>query len=540
MVAQDEALTRRLSRRRLIGTAAMATAGLAVAAACGGKETSSNPGAGRSAGKEEKPRKGGTLIGAQVSDVNMGTGYPFVLLAENPFLNYLPVEPLVRYRNSLEPEMVLAERLEYNADRTKAVITLKPGLTFHNGAPVTPEDYFFGIDLILNPRKYGITGSFQLAGFARFITDMKKVDARTMEFTFDRPRANMTDLFAQLPVVHAASYEDVKNGKAVAGTGPYIFKEWAPGQRLVFTANPNWHLTDREGGPYLDGVEVRFFADQDAMGLAYEAGGLDLILDAPATLAKRYRARTRVGPKRGLVYAGLNVTSPLLRDSRVRRALFLAVDRERFVNELGEGFGTVTVQPWPSSSPAFNPALEASFYDPEKAKQLLKEAGFSQSRPLVIEHRTTQTYVNIASVLKENFEAIGVRAELKGTEATAFLAKLRAREFQDVWVTAHAFSDLTPVTNFQQTFPYQVPNPSFYENPTYLDIIEKLSGIDPLSDEAKRQYERFTQLWLTDPWLLPLQPTVPVALLGAKVRGFDEYFLAPGGSPNFGTIWKAP
>ena len=536
-MAWEGVLAQRLSRRRLLGTTAMATAGLAIAAACGGDETSGSPGGGQSGG-QGAPRKGGTLVGAQVSDINLGTGYPYVILAENPFLNYLPVEPLVRYRDSLEPEMVLAERLEYNGDRTKAVITLKPDLTFHNGAPVTPEDYFFGIDVILHPQQHGITGSFQLASFAKFITEMKKVDARTMEFTFDRPRANMTDLFAQLPIVHAASYEDIRSGKAVAGTGPYVFKEWAPGQRLVFTANPNWHLTGREGGPYLDAVEVRFFADQDAMSLAYEAGELDLLLNAPAALAKRYRERTRVGPKRGLVYAGCNVNSPLLRDSRVRRALFLAIDRDRMVNELGEGFGDVTVQPWPSSSPAFDPELEAPFYDPDKAKQLLKEAGFAQSRPLLIEHRSTQGYVDIASVLKENFEAIGVRAELSGMEATAFVAKLRAREFQDVWVTAHAFSDLTPVTNFQQTFPYQVPNPSFYESARYLDVIETLSGLDPLSQEAKQQYQRFTELWLNDPWLLPLQPSVSVALLGAKVRGFDEYFLAPGGSPNVGAIWK--
>ena len=107
---------------------------------------------------------------------------------------------------------------------SKLTVTLKQGAAFHNGAKVTPDDVFFGIDLMLDPGKFGVTGAFQLAPFAKFITEKKKVDERTMEFRFDWPRVNMTDFFAQMHVTHAASYEELKAGKSVQGTGPYAFK----------------------------------------------------------------------------------------------------------------------------------------------------------------------------------------------------------------------------------------------------------------------------------------------------------------------------
>jgi peptide/nickel transport system substrate-binding protein len=449
------------------------------------------------------------------------------------------VESLIRYRHSLEPENVLAESYEYNADKTKLKVALKPDLVFHNGAPVTPEDVFFGLDLIMKPADFGVTGSFQLATLAKTVIDKKKIDARTMEFTFDKARPNENDLFAQLMVTQKSSYDQLKLGKDAQGTGPYKFVSWATGQTLKFEANKNWHLASKEGGPYLDGINIKFFADADAMALAYQAGDIDLILGPAAKDAKPYKDKglTRVAPKVGLTYCGMNVTHPLLKDSRVRQALFLAVDRDRIVNELGEGFGKVTSQPWPDTSPAYDPELDKPLYDPDKAKSLLKQAGFSQSEALSFDLRPT--YSDVGALLKENFEAVGVKVDLVPTEANAFLAKLRQRQFKGLWATTHAFSDLTPLTNFQQTFPYQVPNISYYESPTYLDIIKQLESLDPLSAGAKEQYKRFNTLWLEDPWLIPLSPNSRTDLVSSAVRGYDEYFITPSNAPNFGKVWKA-
>jgi peptide/nickel transport system substrate-binding protein len=388
------------SRRGMLrgsATAAIGLGGLAIVgcggddnassktAASGGSPANGTPASGATAAPKETPKAGGSLTAAQVSDVSFGTGYPFLFAAENPYLNYLPVEAMIRYVDSLKPEPWLVDLYEFSPDKTKLTARLKPNLKFHNGDPVTPEDVFFGIELITDPKKFNITGSFQLATLAKLVTNMKKVDDRTMEFTFSSARPNINDLFAQLMVTQRSKFDALRTGKDVQGTGPFKFVSWSTGKSLTFAANKDWHRKDQNGGPYLDEIVVKFFADQDAEGLAYSAGDLDLVLSPAASVAKDYKSKglTFSAPKTGLTYCGMNVNNPMLKDSRVRQALFLAVDRDRVVNELGEGFGTVTTQPWPETSPAFDKSLEGAHYDPAKAKSLLKEAGFTQSAPLV-------------------------------------------------------------------------------------------------------------------------------------------------------------
>ena len=537
-----------MSRRGLLRSGGSAAAGLAGLALVGcGDDSTSSPSSkdataktGASPSATEAPRSGGTLTAAQVSDVSFGTGYPFVNLAENVYLNYQPVEAMIRYRDSLKPELNLVDLYEFSADKLKLTARLKPNLRFHNGQAVTPEDVFFGIDLITDPKKYNVTGNFQLANQASLVKSMTKVDDRTMEFTFASARPNINDLFAQLMVTQKSSYDRLRTGKDVQGTGAYKFVSWASGSSLTFAANNEWHRKAEEGGPYLDQIVVKFFADADAEGLAYSAGDLDLVLSPSASVAKNYKAKklTFNAPKTGLMYCGINVTNPALKDARVRQALFLAVDRDRIVNELNEGFGKVTSQPWPETSPAFDPALEGAHYDPAKAKALLKEAGFAQDGPIPLDARAP-TYTQVASLLKENFEAVGVKVEIQPSEANAFLAKLRARQFKGLWVTTHAFSDLAPLTNFEQTFPYKIPNISYYESPDYLDLIQKLGTLDTNSPEAKIQYQRFNKLFTQDPWIIPVQPNSRIDLISEKVRGFGQYFITPSQSPQFAKIWKA-
>lgn len=555
MALNDE----RWSRRRLLTGSAGAAVGLAALGivGCGGDDNSSTANDGNTpigAGatptpSKEQPQKGGTLNVAQIGgDILLNTGMPFVSLPQNRYIQETITESLLRYNDSLKPELVLADRYEVAPDFTKATISLKQGLAFHNGAPVTPEDVFFAIDLIVNPKNYGVTGNFQLVNFAKMITGRKKVDDRTMEFTFDKGRVNITDFFAQLKITQQASYQKLMQGQDVQGTGPYMFKSWTPNQAHTMVRNPNYHLTSKYGGPYLDSIVATNFADADAAALAFESGSVDMALTLAITgsIAKRFRDKkqTRLAPKTGLYYAGAVVTNPLLKDARVRQAMFLAVDRKRFQEEIGEGFSTLTSQPWPKTSPAFEQQYEAAFYDPTKAKDLLKQAGFSQSQPLKLEFAGS-TYQTQATVLKENWDAIGVRVDLVPMEGNAFTQKFAARQLTDLFISGHSFSDMAPLTNFQQTFPYRIPNIGYYGEPgsgtgqEYVQMIKDLESLDPLSDQAKAIYKKFNELFVTEAWLLPFAPYDRIDLVGDKVRGFDGYLIEPGaGSPNWATIWK--
>jgi peptide/nickel transport system substrate-binding protein len=537
------------TRRRLLAGGGMALAGATALSLVGcGDDNNGNAGSptpggaaspGASATTSESPKKGGTLNAAQTGDSSFNTGYPFSGIAENTYIQQIPVEPLIRYADSLKPTMVLVDQFDYSDDGKSLTARLKPNLKFHNGQAVTPDDVFLGVELINDPAKFGIKAAFQMAFLAKNVTKMDAVDDRTMKFEFAEKLPNMNDFFAQLAVTQRSSFDALKAGKDVQGTGPFKFVSWTPNVSISFDRNPDWHGAGDAGQPYLDHIVVKEFADAQSEALAYQAGDIDLMLGADPTTAINYKSKglTSVAPKTGLTYCGMNVTNPMLKDKRVREALILAVDRQRFVDELRNGFGDVTCQPWPKTSPAFDPALESAHYDPDKAKSLLQQAGFSQDKPLPLNSRSP-SFDNAAALLKQNFEAVGVKVEIVPMEANAFTAMLQKRGFEGLWATTHAYSDLAPVTNLEVTFPYRIPNISYYDTPEYEAIIKALKQLDPLSDEAKQQYKAFNDLFINDPWLIPMFPAARVDLISSKVRGYGEYFVTPNDSPNYAKIWK--
>ena len=548
---------RRVSRRALLAGSGAAAAGLGAAAlvGCGddddeapapaateaaATEAAATEAAATEAAATEAPTEapetgpptGGTLRGSAPTFI-WNTGFPFSFTWENePYFSVL--EPLVRYRDSLDPFPVLADRFEYNDDLSKLTVTLKPDLEFHDGSPVTTDDVFHGIEVMLDPEPWGITGAFQISSFAKALTRWEAVDSRTMEFEFDKPRPNMTDFFAQLLVTKKDTYRELQEGQNVQGTGPFAFEQWTPDVGASFVANRSWHQTAVEGGPYVDRIELQNFPDAEALGLALEAGDIDWSLGVAPSIARR-SGQGFLAPKAGIVYVGCVTNSPKLVDKRVRRALLYAIDRQRMTDELREGFGDLTAQPWPSSSPAFDPDLESALYEPDRARALLEEAGWSQDSPLVIEP-IPGTEVT-AEILKSNFADIGVEVEILTQEIGVWVGKLRTRGFTDLWVAPHKFSNLSPLTTFQQTFPYRLGNPSYYETETYLDIISNLESLDPVGEGAREQYARFNQMWLDDPWLLPVHTNQRIEVANANVKGYDEHFVTIFEQPNLAKVW---
>ena len=468
---------------------------------------------------ETGPKQGGVLRYAVQGDLLLNQGAPFTRAQGIPLLVF---ETLIRYEDSPSPSHVLVDLYEVSEDFTTVTARLKENAVFHDGSPVTPDDVFFGIDAIVNPDKYGFSFRGQLLAFASLITDMQTVDERTMVFTFGAPLTNINDFFAQFPVTKKDTYAELQSGDNIQGTGPYMMKSWTPGVGYELQPNPNWH--DPEG-PYLDGVQVIQFADAEAVGQAYAADDIDIAPGVSPVFAKAYEDDVRLEAKWGIIYVGLNVTNPLFEDKRVRQALFFAIDRERIVNELMEGLVELTTQPWDPGSPAFDPDLEQPFYDPDRARALLAEAGFSQTEPITFDHYATHPMVGsqLASLIKDNFAAVGVEIELVGHQIPDMNQKLFERNFEAGWFLMTGFSPFAPVTVITQPLPFQDNNPSKYTSETFLDIRAKLKTLDPFSEEALVQYDRFNELFHDDPWLLPCAPFRSINVVKPRVQGYKSF-----------------
>ncbi len=469
---------------------------------------------------ETGPKQGGTLRYAVQGDLLLTNGAPFTRAQGIPILVF---ESLIRYEDSPSPTLVLLDSYEVSEDLTTVTMRLKDNAVFHDGSPVTPDDVFFGIDAIVNPDQYGFSFRGQLLAFASLVTDMSTIDDRTMVFTFGTPLANINDFFAQFPVTKRDTYAGLQSGENIQGTGPYRMKSWTPGVGYELEPSDNWH--DDRGGPYLDGVQVIQFADAEAVGQAYAADDIDIATGVSPVFGKAHEEDVRLAAKWGIVYVGLNVTNPYFADKRVRQALFFAIDRERIVNELMEGLVELTTQPWDPGSPAFDPSLEQPFYDPERSRALLAEAGFSQTEPITFDHYANHPVVGaqLASLIKNNFADVGVEIELVGHQIPDMNQKLFERNFEAGWFLMTGFSPFSPVTVITQPLPFQDNNPSQYTSETFLDIRAKLKTLDPFSEEALVQYDRFNELFHDDPWLLPCAPFRGINVVKPRVQGYNSF-----------------
>lgn len=536
-------------RRRFLGlTGSVAAAGLVLSTSCfgGGSDESTPTSTAAASETAAATRRGGTLRMGQSGDLSLSAGHPFALVSQNRILFYAVSETLVGYGASLTPVPVLAERFEVSADFRRVSATLKAGVQFHNGAPVTTDDVAFSVQTLQNPASAGLPGAlqFELTPVARSIADIRVVDARTIEFTFDSPRTNAADFFTQLPIAQRTSFKEIAQGNVV-GSGPFQLKQWDRNRGYRLERFANWHGAGSDGKPYLDAIEVSIVPDQTAAMIAFRGGNLDayLAMSAPNAVQLRGSGQTRLTGKTGMSYLGVNVTNPLVQDRRVRQAIFYAVNRDRMVRDAGQGFGSVTTQPWASTSPAFDPSREAPFYDLPRARALLSQAGFQQDRELAIEYPAGIPLQELqAQLLQSDLQAAGIDTRLEAIDGARFTQRYRAREFPDFWLASHLSGDFTPLTLLQQAFEFRATgNASSFEDSTYAALVRRLETLAPASADAKDVYRQINQLMLENPFVIPTGiPQVRIDLVQDSVLGWPaapaDYSIAPSGKVDFARI----
>lgn len=270
----------------------------------------------------------------------------------------------------LTPQMELYPRLAESTeqlDDTTWRVTLREGLSFHDGSPVTAQHVVDSIAPILdeasevyNPRNAGLLG----------IADMRTEGERTVIFTTTEPNAAFPWILSEPGVVVLG---EASEAYPINATGPFVFKDAVPDQSYRVTANPSY----RDGPPGIAEVTVRAVTDPAAAALAFEAGDVDLVINYPETDYDRITSMGAQGvsnPYAQLYWLDIDATHGPLADARIRRAVSLAIDRQGIVDAALSGVGGIpagtiypALMPWAADIPAT--------YDPVAAELLLAEAG---------------------------------------------------------------------------------------------------------------------------------------------------------------------
>ncbi len=320
-----------------------------------------------------------------------------------------------------------------NSDDYKTwTFKLRPGVTFQDGTPFNAQAVAWKYARHKDPKnKCGC------AFLIQSIDSVEATDDLTVVFHMSEPSAELPNLLS-FPGANNVIYSPTAVEKLgddynrhPVGTGPFILKSWAIGDRMVLERNPNYW---NKGHPYLDRVELRPLPDQQARFASLLSGASDLIWDDEYDSDNIFRAKqdpsltvhTYTGS--GAQPYAFNTKVAPFDDVRVRQALVMAIDRPKMSEVLTGGL----------SKPASNPYGDGSWvkcdddgalaFDPDKARQLVNEYG----KPVRFKFTVTATPRGrtVGQVLQQFWSKIGVDAQIEQVEQTAVAARGLSRQYQ--------------------------------------------------------------------------------------------------------------
>ncbi|NLC71917.1 MAG: peptide-binding protein [Desulfuromonadaceae bacterium] len=351
-------------------------------------------------------------------------------------VNGLIYSGLVRYGKNLEIEGDLAESWQISPDHLTLTFHLRQGVTWHDGTPFTSADVLFTYRLYIDPKT-----PTAYAERYRQVERAEAPDPYTFVVTYRKPLASALSSWAlDIHPRHLLEGVEITRSPLSAepvGTGPFVFKEWRRGERIVLEANPDYY----EGRPYLNRVVFRVIPDPTTMFLELQTGGIDQMGLTPLQYARqtessnfRRNFRKYRYPSMAYTYLGFNLRQPLFQDKRVRQALSYAIDREEIVKGVLLGLGRTATGPYVPGTWPYNPEVRKYPYDPEKARQLLREAGWGdsdgdgildrQGRPFsftIVTNQGNDQRVKCGEIIQRRLRELGIEVRLRVIEWASFL-----------------------------------------------------------------------------------------------------------------------
>jgi peptide/nickel transport system substrate-binding protein len=338
----------------------------------------------------------------------------------------------------------LAESVEPNDDFTQWTITIRDGVTFHDGSPLTAEVVKNNLDAYRG--EYEGRSSLLFAFVLQTVTEVEAVDERTVVVDLAEPWVPFPAYLhasGRMGIMAQSQLDDAENcGDQPVGTGPFSFVQWDRNQRLVVERNPDYWQTapDGEPYPYLDGIEFVPIPDGQVRNQAIEAGDVDLIHTSnSAELGGKYHDLLEQDQVNLFVsdalaevaFLQLNHTAPPFDDVRMRRALAMAIDRETLNQTIGDGFPTLADGPYAPDSPGYVEDTDFPDYDPEAATALVEEyVADGGDATFTLTSTTDPTVRRSVEILQQQLQTIGLQMDIAELDQAALINAAIGKSYQ--------------------------------------------------------------------------------------------------------------
>ena len=416
---------------------------------------------------------------------------------------------LVKYDKNLNIVGVLAESWEISKDNLSITFHLRKDVKWHDGTPFTAHDVMYTYKVIVDPKT-----PTPYAGDFKPVKEAKVIDDFTFKVTYEKPFApGLQSWTVGILPRHLLEGKDITTSPLIRkpiGTGPYLFKEWIPGDRVVLVANYSYF----EGKPYIERRITRVIPDLATMFLELKSYTIDMMGLTPLQALKQtdYPGFRREFSKYkyvgfSYVYLGYNLKHHIFKDRRVRQAITHAINKQEIVDGILLGQGMEATGPYKPDMWAYNGNVTRYEHSKEKALALLKDAGFEQrqdgtlikdGKPFefnILVNQGNDVRIRTAELIQKRLRDVGISVKIRVIEWATFINEfIDKRNFEAVilgWSTSPE-PDLFDIWHSSKQGPKEFNFISFENKEVDELIIKARHTMD--KEERKKCYFRIQEI----------------------------------------------
>ncbi len=460
-------------------------------------------------------------------------------------------ENLVKFGdNSMEIEPQLATSWEVSDDGLTWTFHLRKDVKFHDGTPFNAKAVYDSFARIIDKKHpfhaYGKWVYLSLS--LGMVKEIKVIDDHTIALTTKTPYAPLINNLALwlCPIVSPtamAKYKD-KIGMHPVGTGPFRFIRWVKDDQIILKRNDDYWGDKAK----VDRIILKSIPEPASRLMALQSGTIDIAddldPDSIALLKKNPKIEVIERPSINVGYLALNTEKPWLKDVRVRRAINHAIDKKTLIQAIFQGLAIPAKNPYPPTIWGYNDDIKPYEYDPEKAKKLLKEAGYDFNTTLELwAMPVSRAYmpepVKTAELIQAYLAAVGVKTKIVRYDWGTYLKKTANGEHDMCmlgWLGGNADPDnfLYGLLSADTAKTPGASNVSLWKNPKFTELVKKARKT--FSQEERAKYYRQAQVIFHQdaPWV-PLAHSTIVRCYNKKLHNVP---LRPNGLNSFQMVWK--
>jgi len=456
---------------------------------------------------------------------------------------------LLKYDKNLDLTGELAQSWEVSADQRTITFHLKPNLKWADQRPLSSADVLFTWQKVTDDNTRTPYGSdFKL------VSKAEAPDAQTFRVTYAVPYAPALDTWAGLHILpkHLLQDQDINNtafARHPVGSHYYKLSDWKNGQYLKLSRNPY----ASQGQANIEHLLSRIIPDKAAQFLELSADNIDSMALNPIQYARIFPSRPDLSKNIGLYkelgnsysYMGFNLKRKPFDDVRVRQAINYAIDKQEIIDGVLLGLGEPVASPYKPGTRWSNPKLKPYPYDPNKARALLREAGFADTngdgilekdgKPFSFEILTNQNKERemTAVLIQRRLKEVGIEVNIRVLEWASFLGRfIKPKQF-DAVVLGWSLSldpDQYGIWHSSQQAPGQF-NFISYSNPQADKLLEA-GRIELNPDKRMKIYHAFSKILLEDSPVIYLSAGYGLSAIHKRVKGISSPAPAAGIAHN--------